>query len=133
MLLIRPRTPQPSAASMPLLRALKRTDADSRGDLARRAASIVPIIFVAPTKGAALAFTRRLDRELGERAEVRLGMPAEALPESAPSGLAFSAYASLPDAENEDAMTAVEKAAKTLGAHVDRDDSLELLVVSLDS
>jgi hypothetical protein len=88
---------------------------------------------IAPTKDAALDCTRRLEWVFGDRSEAGLGMPAEALPESAPFGFTVSAYASLPDAEPKDTMTAVEKATKTLGAHVDRDESRDLLVVGLDS
>jgi len=78
---------------------------------------------------AARGFAHQLEQELGDRSTVRLGLPGEALPDSAPVEFAVSAYASLPDTVD-DAMGVVKNATEALGAHVDRDELLDLLVVT---
>lgn len=117
-----------------MLHALKWSDRDDPSALTQRAASIVPLTIVTHERAAAVEFAQRLDEALGVEGEAKLAMPTEALPEKSPAPVAVSGVAMTAGTDGSDAMAVVEEAIeKDIGAKVDRDEVVDLLVVTLDS
>lgn len=88
---------------------------------------------IAHSRDAVADFVNHLESALGPGSEIGLGTPGDSLPDAPPpTGFTVSAYARLAAPANEDPLKVVQDAARQVGAEVERNDLLDLLIVTVD-